>query len=264
MNQNFVGIAPNLAILFRLCPLWHEGSLERLLMWAIRTELETANFKGCPMFVIAVPWQLHQYMSCLDDPCGQIRIKPQINLHISLKKTDFRHGVTHSIPVGYRTPYCTFWQHISDKSISRSPYLYWSTFYQNNENEDRNQYQVILFFVFSVFLHLGVETINNRLYILEYPCLNTTWSIHWGNALVDVNSSEHHSRHRSNRKTTKWQPSTPPITMLYLCRAYDSHDVIKWKYFPCYWTFVYGIHLWIPLTKTSDAEFCCFLWCAPE
>ena len=23
-------------------------------------------------------------------------------------------------------------------------------------------------------------------------------------------------------------------------------------------------HRWIPLTKASDAELCCFLWCAPE
>ena len=31
-------------------------------------------------------------------------------------------------------------------------------------------------------------------------------------------------------------------------------DVIKWKYFPCYWPFARGIHRWIPLTKASDAE----------
>ena len=43
-------------------------------------------------------------------------------------------------------------------------------------------------------------------------------------------------------------------------------DVIKWKHFPRYWPFVRGIHRsftgprWIPRTKTSDAEFWCFLW----
>ena len=43
-------------------------------------------------------------------------------------------------------------------------------------------------------------------------------------------------------------------------------DVIKWKHFPRYWTFVRGIHRsrWIPRTKASDAELWCFLWSAPE
>ena len=40
-----------------------------------------------------------------------------------------------------------------------------------------------------------------------------------------------------------------------------SHDdVIKWKHFPRYWPFVWGIHRsrWIPHTKASDAELWCF------
>ena len=43
-------------------------------------------------------------------------------------------------------------------------------------------------------------------------------------------------------------------------------DVIKWKHFPHYWPFVWGIpgHRWIPLIKASDAELWCFLWSAPE
>ena len=43
-------------------------------------------------------------------------------------------------------------------------------------------------------------------------------------------------------------------------------DVIKWKNFPRYWPFVRGIHRsrWIPRTKATDAELCCFLWSAPE
>ena len=43
-------------------------------------------------------------------------------------------------------------------------------------------------------------------------------------------------------------------------------DVIKWKYFPCYWPFVPGIHWsrWIPRTKASDAELWCFLWSMAE
>ena len=40
------------------------------------------------------------------------------------------------------------------------------------------------------------------------------------------------------------------------------NDVIKWKHFPRYWTFVRG-HRWISLTKASDAELWCFsLICA--
>ena len=35
-------------------------------------------------------------------------------------------------------------------------------------------------------------------------------------------------------------------------------DVIKRKHYPRYWPFVWG-HLWIPLTKTSDAELWCFV-----
>ena len=43
------------------------------------------------------------------------------------------------------------------------------------------------------------------------------------------------------------------------------HDyVIKWKHFPRYWPlWVRGIQ-WIVITKASDAELWCFLWCAPE
>ena len=44
--------------------------------------------------------------------------------------------------------------------------------------------------------------------------------------------------------------------------SYD--DVIKWKHFPHNWPFVSEIHRWIPLTKASDTELCCFLWSAPE
>ena len=43
-------------------------------------------------------------------------------------------------------------------------------------------------------------------------------------------------------------------------------DVIKWKHFPRYWSFVRGIHRSPAnsLTKANDAEPWCFLWCAPE
>ena len=40
-------------------------------------------------------------------------------------------------------------------------------------------------------------------------------------------------------------------------RIYPVHDdVIKWKYFPRNWPFVWGIHWsrWIPHTKASDVE----------
>ena len=43
-------------------------------------------------------------------------------------------------------------------------------------------------------------------------------------------------------------------------------DVIKWTQFPPYWPLweESAGHLWIPLTKASDAELWCFLWSAPE
>ena len=49
-----------------------------------------------------------------------------------------------------------------------------------------------------------------------------------------------------------------------LCNPFHN-DVIKWKPFPRYWPFVWGIHRsrWIPLTKASDAELWCFLLSTP-
>ena len=41
-------------------------------------------------------------------------------------------------------------------------------------------------------------------------------------------------------------------------------DVIKWKYFPRYWPFVWVIPRWITHTKASDVELWCLLWSAPE
>ena len=42
--------------------------------------------------------------------------------------------------------------------------------------------------------------------------------------------------------------------------------MIKWKHFPRYWPFVWGIHWsrWIPCTKASDAELWCFIWSMSE
>ena len=53
--------------------------------------------------------------------------------------------------------------------------------------------------------------------------------------------------------------SEPMMVDSWLKHIHD--DVIKWKHFPRYWPFVRGIHrhLWILLTKASDAE----LWCFP-
>ena len=46
----------------------------------------------------------------------------------------------------------------------------------------------------------------------------------------------------------------------------EHDDVIKWKHFPRYWSFVRGIHRsrWIPRTKASDTEPWCFLSSTPE
>ena len=43
----------------------------------------------------------------------------------------------------------------------------------------------------------------------------------------------------------------------------DHDDVIKWKHFPRYWSFV-TVADGFPLTKASDAEFRCYLWSVPE
>ena len=44
-----------------------------------------------------------------------------------------------------------------------------------------------------------------------------------------------------------------------LLKLIPHDDVMKWKYFPRYWSFVQGIHRWIPRTRTSDAEFDVFI-----
>ena len=42
-------------------------------------------------------------------------------------------------------------------------------------------------------------------------------------------------------------------------------DVIRWKHFPRYWPFVWGIRRsTVNLKQASDAELWCFLWSAPE
>ena len=49
-------------------------------------------------------------------------------------------------------------------------------------------------------------------------------------------------------------------------RQWCYDDVIKWKHFPRYRTFVRETtgHRWIPLTKANGAKHWCFLWFAPE
>ena len=45
---------------------------------------------------------------------------------------------------------------------------------------------------------------------------------------------------------------------------YRKHDnVIKWKHFPRYWSFVQGIHRSPVNSPASDTELWCFLWSAP-
>ena len=59
--------------------------------------------------------------------------------------------------------------------------------------------------------------------------------------------------------------------LLFIClrerqRKTDHYDAIKWRYFPCYWPFVRGIHrspVTSPRTNNSDAELWCFHWSAP-
>ena len=47
------------------------------------------------------------------------------------------------------------------------------------------------------------------------------------------------------------------------CKSHEHDYVIKWKHFPCYWLFLWGIHQWIPSQKAIDVELWCFLWSAP-
>ena len=56
------------------------------------------------------------------------------------------------------------------------------------------------------------------------------------------------------------------LSRQYFCNSLICHDdVIKWKHFLRYWSFVRGIHRPpIHLMKASDAELCCLLWPAPE
>ena len=39
-------------------------------------------------------------------------------------------------------------------------------------------------------------------------------------------------------------------------------DVIKWKHFPRYWSYVRGIHRWMPVLMASNTELSCFFICA--
>ena len=43
-------------------------------------------------------------------------------------------------------------------------------------------------------------------------------------------------------------------------------NFMKWKHFPCYWPFVWGIH-WSPMNSSHKGQWCgalIFLWSAPE
>ena len=55
---------------------------------------------------------------------------------------------------------------------------------------------------------------------------------------------------------------------LWLCTRFAIYQdgVNLWKYFPRYWPFMRGTtsHLWIPLTKTNNAELWCFVWSEPD
>ena len=56
-----------------------------------------------------------------------------------------------------------------------------------------------------------------------------------------------------------WLGANLDSVLYYFVAAISRHDdVTKWKHFPRYWPFVRGIHRWIPRTKASDTELCCF------
>ena len=56
------------------------------------------------------------------------------------------------------------------------------------------------------------------------------------------------------------------IFKVMVCIFLDD-DLIKWKHFPRYWPFVWGIHRLLvnsPHTKANNAELWCFLWSTSE
>ena len=77
-----------------------------------------------------------------------------------------------------------------------------------------------------------------------------------------------HDKRRKVCQMIKCQMSDLPETHVHLTStAHTYHDdVIKWKYFPCYWPFVREIHRhrWISSRKACDTELWCFLGSAPE
>ena len=48
--------------------------------------------------------------------------------------------------------------------------------------------------------------------------------------------------------------------VMYLWKSWHD-DVIKWKHFPRYWPFVWGVHRW-PVKSPHKGR--CFLWSVPE
>ena len=47
------------------------------------------------------------------------------------------------------------------------------------------------------------------------------------------------------------------------CNSFEAWWRHQMETFPRYWPFVFTVHRWIPRTKASDAELCCFLWSVP-
>ena len=60
------------------------------------------------------------------------------------------------------------------------------------------------------------------------------------------------------------QSIQPPVDLHSVALGTPQYDIIKWKHFPRYWSFVRGTtaHRWIPLTMASDAELFFPLICA--
>ena len=75
-----------------------------------------------------------------------------------------------------------------------------------------------------------------------------------------------HNQKSLEHTNTSFSPTVTVYRTRWLPWEMFHDDVIKWKHFPRYWSFVRGIHRsrWIPSTKASDAELWCFLWSTPE
>ena len=104
-------------------------------------------------------------------------------------------------------------------------------------------------------LCLCYRTYQLRWYFLAAPSPSLITAMNW------ITTTEYWTWY-PGRHITTWDGGVAGLQRAVGLRDSPHDDVIKWKHFPRYWPFVWGIHRsrWIPHTKASDAELWCFLW----